>query len=159
MRIYVELPFSPRNSPFLSLSLPLSLSRSPANRARNDSLRIFEISLFQNPSSLNISIPSYPSIITSSVSTKNIRIIAWKKKKRNCPSSLYPFSLREKNKNKNGRKEENANDESIISVAKPISISPPIDNLSFVFFLSPVDKWLPPIRLIPAAVYNSRRDG
>lgn len=90
MRIYVELPFSPRNSPFLSLSLPLSLSRSPANRARNDSLRIFEISLFQNPSSLNISIPSYPSIITSSVSTKNIRIIAWKKRKE---IVLRPFIL------------------------------------------------------------------
>lgn len=85
MRIYVELPFSPRNSRYSSPSLSLSLfslcpslSRSPPNRARNDSLRIFEISLFRNLSSLNISIPSKYYYVLSRRTISRLSI--WKKR-------------------------------------------------------------------------------
>lgn len=143
MRIYVELPFSPRNSRYSSPSLSLSLfslcpslSRSPANRARNDSLRIFEISLFRNLSSLNISIPSKYYYVLSR--RRISRLSIWKKRgegKKKLSFVLPPFILssRKRNKNRNERKRVREKlDESIVSVANQFNFSP-IDDLSFVF--------------------------
>lgn len=144
MRIYVELPFSPRNSRYSSPSLSLSLfslcpslSRSPANRARNDSLRIFEISLFRNLSSLNISIPSKYYYVLSR--RRISRLSIWKKREggRNYPSfSLLLSFLREREikiETKENEWEKNLTNRSFLS--RTNSISP--RSMIFLSFFPP----------------------